>query len=233
MHVRGVTKTFGSGEASVKALKGVDFDTRLGELLMIVGPSGCGKTTLLCAIAGTLKFEGGQIEVFGTALHGLNQRGMTDFRRRNVGFLFQQFNLIPTLNLVENVSVPLLLNGMRRGAAEKKSRAMLDSLGLEGRGNDLPTNLSGGQQQRVAIARALVHEPRLVICDEPTSALDKDTGAKIMELLREVARHPDRSVIVVTHDNRVFKYADRMSEMEDGRVERVHESYQQYEKGEH
>jgi putative ABC transport system ATP-binding protein len=148
-----------------------------------------------------------------------------------VGFIFQQFNLIPTLSLVENVSVPLLINGERRGLAEKKSREMLDKLGLEGRGDDRPTNLSGGQQQRVAIARALVHEPRLVICDEPTSALDKETGAKIMELLREVARRPDRSVIVVTHDNRVFKYADRMTEMEDGRVQRVHESYGEYEMG--
>jgi putative ABC transport system ATP-binding protein len=105
---------------------------------------------------------------------------------------------------------------------------LLDKLGLQGRGNERPTNLSGGQQQRVAIARALIHEPRLVICDEPTSALDKDTGAKIMELLREVGRHPERCVIVVTHDNRVFKYADRMTEMEDGRVERVHENYQSY-----
>ena len=130
------------------------------------------------------------------------------------------------------MSVPLLINGEKRKTAEKKARALLDQLGLEGRGNERPTNLSGGQQQRVAIARALVHEPRLVICDEPTSALDKETGAKIMELLREVARRPDRAVIVVTHDNRVFKYADRMTEMEDGRVERVHESYGDYETGE-
>lgn len=231
VHVRGVSKTFGKGEARTPALKGVDFDARLGELLMIVGPSGCGKTTLLSVIAGTLEFEGGEIDVFDTSLHGLTNRQVTDFRKRNVGFIFQQFNLIPTLSLVENVSVPLLINGERRGIAEKKARALLDQLGLQGRGNDRPTNLSGGQQQRVAIARALVHEPRLVICDEPTSALDKDTGAKIMELLREVARHPNRCVIVVTHDNRVFKYADRMTEMEDGRVERVHESYSHYEKG--
>jgi len=234
VHVRGVTKTFGTGEARTKALKGVDFDARLGELLMIVGPSGCGKTTLLSVIAGTLEFDDGEIDVFDTSLHALKNREVTAFRKRNVGFIFQQFNLIPTLNLVENVSVPLLINGERRNVAEKKARTLLDQLGLAGRGNERPTNLSGGQQQRVAIARALVHEPRLVICDEPTSALDKDTGAKIMELLREVGRRPDRSVIVVTHDNRVFKYADRMTEMEDGRVERVHESYAQYEKkGEH
>ena len=228
VHVRNVSKTFGSGEAKTLALKGVDFDARLGELLMIVGPSGCGKTTLLSTIAGTLDFEG-EIDVFDTPLHRLKPREVTKFRMRNVGFIFQQFNLIPTLTLVENVSIPLLINGVPRRTAEEKSRALLDRLGLEGRGNDHPTNLSGGQQQRVAIARALVHEPRLVICDEPTSALDKDTGAKIMELLREVARHPQRCVIVVTHDNRVFKYADRMTEMEDGRVERVHENFSQYE----
>jgi putative ABC transport system ATP-binding protein len=231
VHVRDVSKTFSTGETRTPALRGVNFDARLGEMLMIVGPSGSGKTTLLSVIAGTLEIDGGEIDVFNSPLHALNNRQVTDFRKRNVGFIFQQFNLIPTLNIVENVSVPLLINGERRRVAERKSRALLDKLGLEGRGNDLPTNLSGGQQQRVAIARALVHEPRLVICDEPTSALDKDTGAKIMELLREVARHPNRCVIVVTHDNRVFKYADRMTEMEDGRVERVHESYSHYENG--
>ena len=234
VHVRGVSKTFGTGEAATRALKGVDFDARLGEMLMIVGPSGCGKTTLLSVIAGTLEFEGGEIDVFDTPLHELKPRAVTEFRKRNVGFIFQQFNLIPTLTLVENVSVPLLIGGVGRGLAEKKSRVLLDELGLAGRGDDHPRNLSGGQQQRVAIARALVHEPRLVICDEPTSALDKDTGAHIMELLRSVGRKPDRCVIVVTHDSRVFKYADRMAEMEDGRVQRVHESFSHYEQeGEH
>jgi putative ABC transport system ATP-binding protein len=231
VHVRGVTKTFGSGESGTRALKGVDFDARQGEMLMVVGPSGCGKTTLLSVVAGTLGFDDGEVVVFGTSLGGLKKRDVTEFRKKNVGFIFQQFNLIPTLSLVENVSVPLLLNGVRRGAAEKKARTLLEKLGLEGRGDDRPANLSGGQQQRVAIARALVHEPRLIICDEPTSALDKDTGAKIMELLRDIARHPERCVIVVTHDNRVFKFSDRMTEMEDGRVERVHESYQHYEGG--
>jgi putative ABC transport system ATP-binding protein len=180
-------------------------------------------------IAGTLEFEQGEVDVFGSGLHGLSSREITDFRAKNVGFIFQSFNLIPTLTLVENVSVPLLINGVGRRKAEAKARELLDKLGLKGRGDDQPRNLSGGQQQRVAIARALVHDPRLVICDEPTSALDKETGARIMELLREVARHPERCVIVVTHDNRVFKYADRMTEMEDGRVERVHENFKDYE----
>mgnify|MGYP002631406324 CR=1 FL=1 len=223
INVRGVTKTFGKGESAVPALKGVDFTARLGELLMIVGPSGCGKTTLLSVIAGTLNFDAGQIEVFDSPLHQMKPRQITEFRKRCVGFIFQQFNLIPTLTCIENVSVPLLINGSSRREAERRAERMLDEMGLPGRGNERPTHLSGGQQQRVAIARALVHEPRLVICDEPTSALDKDTGGHIMDLLRQVARHPDRSVIVVTHDNRIFKYADRLTEMEDGRVQRVHD----------
>ena len=223
VQVRNVSKTFGTGEARTRALKEVDFDVRVGELLMIVGPSGCGKTTLLCVVAGTLNFDDGEIDVLGNALHRMPRRQITEYRKRDVGFIFQQFNLIPTLNLIENVSVPLLIQGDKRRAAERKAKDLLDRLGLEGRGNDRPLNLSGGQQQRVAIARALVHEPRLVICDEPTSALDKETGAQIMELLRDIARQPNRSVIVVTHDSRVFKYADRMTEMEDGRVTRVHE----------
>ncbi len=224
VHVRGVTKTFGKGEAAVQALKGVDFDVRQGEMLMIVGPSGCGKTTLLSVIAGTLEFENGEIDVFNHSLHCLKPREVTAFRKRTVGFIFQQFNLIPTLTLVENVSVPLLINGVGWREAEERSAAILAKLGLAGRERNTPAQLSGGQQQRVAIARALVHEPRMVICDEPTSALDKDTGQQIMEQLRDIARHPERCVIVVTHDNRVFKFADRMTEMEDGRVQRVHEN---------
>ena len=228
VQVRNVTKAFGTGDARTHALKGVNFDTRLGELLLIVGPSGCGKTTLLSIIAGTMQFDSGEIEVFENRLHTMNKPAITDFRRRDIGFIFQQFNLIPTLSCLENISVPLLLNGVSRRDAEARSREAMKLVGLESKTREQPTNLSGGQQQRVAIARALVHEPRLIICDEPTSALDKDTGAKIMELLHEVAKAPNRSVIVVTHDTRIFRYADRMTEMEDGRVQRVHESYTDY-----
>ncbi len=231
VHVRAVTKTFGTGEAAVPALKSVDFNARQGELLMVVGPSGCGKTTLLSVIAGTLNFDAGEIDVFGSPLHQMKPRAITEFRKRHIGFIFQQFNLIPTLSCIENVSVPLLINGASRRVAEQKAAAMLDQLGLPGRGHERHTNLSGGQQQRVAIARALVHAPRLVICDEPTSALDKDTGGHIMDLLCGVARHPDRCVIVVTHDNRIFKYADRLTEMEDGRVQRVHDQGGNYDAG--
>ena len=224
--VRGVSKAFGQGEAVTHALKGVNFDAREGELLMIVGPSGCGKTTLLSVIAGTLDFDGGEVDVFGAPLHQLSKRATTKFRGKNIGFIFQQFNLIPTLSCLENITVPLLINGSSRAEAEKRATELLQEVGLAGRGDERPTNLSGGQQQRVAIARALIHNPRLVICDEPTSALDKDTGAKIMDLLRAVARAPGRCVIVVTHDPRIFHFADRMTEMEDGRVQRVHENYE-------
>ena len=222
IHVRNVVKTFGKGEAAVQALKGVDFDAREGELLMIVGPSGCGKTTLLSVIAGTLEFDQGEVEVFHHPLHSMTKRRITEFRGRNIGFIFQSFNLVPTLSVRENVTIPLLINGAGRREAEERADAMLEKVGLKGRGEDRPTNLSGGQQQRVAIARALVHEPKLVICDEPTSALDKENGQRVMELLSSITKGSGRTVVVVTHDSRIFKFADRMTEMEDGRVQRVH-----------
>ncbi|RYD32798.1 MAG: ABC transporter ATP-binding protein [Verrucomicrobiaceae bacterium] len=218
VHVTGITKAFGKGNASTLALKGAEFEARLGELQLIIGPSGCGKTTLLSVIAGTLVPDAGDVRVLGETLTELGKGEVTDFRRRFIGFIFQQFNLIPTLNLIENASVPLLLNGAGRRKAEKAADEMLDRVGLAGRGKDYPRQLSGGQQQRVAIARALVHDPRLIICDEPTSALDRETGHQVMELLQGVARQADRSVIVVTHDPRVYEFADRIAAMEDGRV---------------
>ena len=213
-----ITKGFGKGAARTMALKGADFEAPPGELQLITGPSGCGKTTLLSIIAGTLVPDEGRVVVLGEDLTRMRKGKVTDFRRRNIGFIFQQFNLIPTLTLIENASVPLLLNGVSRSKSERAAGAMLDKVGLAGRGKNYPRQLSGGQQQRVAIARALVHNPRLVICDEPTSALDRETGHSVMELLKDVARAPDRSVIVVTHDPRVYDFADRIAEMEDGRV---------------
>ncbi len=217
----GVVKAFGVGDARTVALKGADFSARQGELHLVVGPSGCGKTTLLSVVAGTLDWDEGRVDVFGTSLDGLKRSAITDFRRRNVGFIFQQFNLIPTLNLTENVSVPLLLNGRGRKVAESKAQELLKRVGLGGKETKRPTQLSGGQQQRVAIARALVHEPRLVICDEPTSALDSETGHQIMDLLATAARAPGRCVVIVTHDPRIYGYADRITQMEDGRVRAV------------
>jgi putative ABC transport system ATP-binding protein len=218
----GVTKTYGSGDSAVAALKGVDLEARVSELLMIVGPSGCGKTTLLSVICGTLRVDAGSVRLFGEEISRMRGGAVTAFRGKNVGFIFQQFNLIPYWTVVENVSVPLLLAGLPRREAEARSRDVLAEVGLSDKFRAAPAALSGGQQQRVAIARALVHEPRLIICDEPTAALDAKTGHKVLELLREIACRPGRSVIVVTHDSRIFDFADRIAEMEDGVVKRMH-----------
>jgi putative ABC transport system ATP-binding protein len=185
---------------------------------MLVGPSGCGKTTLLSAIAGTLKVESGSIIVFGQPLHSMSGSALTRFRAKNIGFIFQQFNLIPTLSIAENVSVPLLIQGQSNRHANKAAREALDAVGLADRWRERPNKLSGGQQQRVAIARALVHQPPLVICDEPTAALDSKNGEIVLDLFLNVARTPGRAVIIVTHDNRIFSYADRIALMEDGEI---------------
>ena len=218
VNCRGVTKSFGQGEAEVKALRGIDLDVALGELLMLVGPSGCGKTTLISIIASVLDHDSGVCEVLGRDLAELGSSDKAALRRAEIGFVFQSYNLIASLSSAENVAVPLLLNGHRRGSALAAANEMLDRLGLPGRGATRPNDLSGGQQQRVAIARALVHEPRILVCDEPTSALDATTGDNLMRLLRETALKDGRALIVVTHDNRIFKYADHIAEMNDGRI---------------
>ena len=215
-------KTFGKGEGTVHALKGVNFEALCGELLMIVGPSGCGKTTLLSVICGTLGHDTGSVTVFGQDLAQLSSGKLTAFRGKNVGFVFQQFNLIPTWNAVENVSVPLLLNGSSTADAQSASAELLRDVGIGDKLQALPTELSGGQQQRVAIARALVHKPRLLICDEPTAALDAASGRKVLELIKTRVCSPERCVIVVTHDSRIFPFADRIAEMEDGQMKAVH-----------
>ena len=203
------------------ALKGINLEIPERKVTAFIGPSGCGKTTLLSVIAGPLTPQTGTVEVFGQRLDGLSQEELTTFRRKHLGFVFQSFNLIPTLTVLENVMVPLLIQGTGQAVAVAKARAMLEKVGLKGREEGRPNALSGGQQQRVAIARALVHEPSLLICDEPTSALDKDTGAQIMQMVRDLSRSPDRCVVVVTHDHRIFRFADRIAEMEDGRIRRV------------
>jgi len=216
--VRAVEKHFGEGSNRIHVLKKVNLQAYAGEIMMLVGPSGCGKTTLLSAIAGTLRVEAGEVNVFGKPLHSMPSSALTRFRASNIGFIFQQFNLIPTLNIAENVSVPLMIQGSSSRKALEKARAALESVGLGTRWREHPNKLSGGQQQRVAIARALVHEPPLVICDEPTAALDAQNGEIVLELFRNVARTPNRAVIIVTHDNRIFSYADRIARMDDGEI---------------
>ena len=221
--VTNVKKSFGSGENQIHVLKKVNLQARTGEILMLVGPSGCGKTTLLSAIAGTMQVDAGEVNVFGKPLHQMSGGALTKFRGDHIGFIFQQFNLIPTLTLAENVGVPLLIQGVGNSEAIKRARAVLEMVGLGDRWRERPNKLSGGQQQRVAIARALVHEPPLVICDEPTAALDAQNGEIVLELFRNVARSPERAVIIVTHDNRIFSYADRIARMDDGEIVEVME----------
>ena len=218
IRVTDVCKEFPVGASRIKVLHDITVAVRSGELTFLVGESGSGKTTLISIIAGILFPTSGGVEVFGTDIYRLSDTQLVKFRLANIGFIFQQYNLIPTLTAAENASVPLIAAGVAKREAIERAQALLERLNVADQGKKLPRQLSGGQQQRVAIARALVHEPRLLICDEPTSALDKDTGARIMELLRAVARKPDRCVIIVSHDNRVFDLADRILAMEDGRI---------------
>ncbi len=215
---RDVTKVFGRGDTQVHALRGIDVNIRLGELTMLVGPSGSGKTTLLSVITGLLDATSGDLVVLDRRPGELSQEELILFRRENLGFVFQQFNLIPALTAAENVAVPLLAGGVKRRQAVARGEEFLASLGMAHRAHALPSELSGGEQQRVALARALVHEPKLIVCDEPTSALDGRTGHAVMELLSSTAVRPDRAVIIVTHDARIFDFADQIAHMDDGRI---------------
>jgi putative ABC transport system ATP-binding protein len=215
---RRIRKSFGLGETATEVLRGVDLEIRLGELSFLVGPSGCGKTTLLSVITGLLGVTEGSVQVLGQDIQRMGNKASVLFRRRNIGFVFQQYNLLPALSAAENVAIPLLASGAKRKRAVEQARLFLATLGLRKRADALPKELSGGEQQRVALARALIHEPRLLVCDEPTAALDADTGRSVMELLRKAAVRDDRAVIVVTHDSRVFEFADSTAYMNDGRI---------------
>ncbi len=216
-----VVKVYDTGGQKVTALNHINLEITEGKLMMLVGPSGCGKTTLISVIAGILDQDEGVCELFGENLLTMRSKDKLNFRAKNIGFVFQAFNLLPSLNAAENVSVPLIINGMKRIEAERKAITLLEQVGLGERWQSLPSQLSGGQQQRVAIARALVHNPRLIVCDEPTSALDHETGRNVMELLKAVAMHKDRTLVIVTHDTRIFDFADRIAEMDDGHIVKV------------
>jgi putative ABC transport system ATP-binding protein len=218
VHCRGLTKTYGAGPARVTALRGVDLDVQRGELLMLVGPSGCGKTTLISIFSSIIHYDEGTCEVFDRDLSSLGSEEKERFRRDFIGFVFQMFHLIPALTLLDNVAVPLLINHVPRKTAVRRAGEILEQVGMESRLNSLPGQMSGGQQQRVAIARALVHNPELIVCDEPTSSLDHRTGREIMTILRDIARHAGRTLIIVTHDNRILEFADRIAYMEDGKI---------------
>jgi putative ABC transport system ATP-binding protein len=216
--VRDIRKSFGTGDTAVEVLKGIDLDIEAGRLTYLVGESGSGKTTLISIIAGILYPDSGSVSLFGTDIYALPGNDLVRFRLGNIGFIFQQYNLLPTLTAAQNAAVPLIAAGVPRAQAVARGADVLERLGLAAQVNRLPRQLSGGQQQRVAIARALVHQPRLIVCDEPTAALDAASGRRVMELLRDVALEPGRAVLIVTHDNRIFSLADRIIGMEDGRI---------------
>jgi putative ABC transport system ATP-binding protein len=218
--VRNISRDFEAGGQTLRVLHNIDADIRSGELTYLVGESGSGKTTMISIIAGILYPTEGSVSVFGTDIYALSDNDLVRFRLANIGFIFQQYNLIPSLTAAENASVPLVAAGMHRAEALERSMAVLEKLNMTAQSEKRPNQMSGGQQQRVAIARALVHEPKLIVCDEPTAALDAKSGRRVMDLLREVALSPDRSVIIVTHDNRIFDLADRILVMEDGRITR-------------
>lgn len=218
--VRNVSRDFEAGGQTLRVLHNINVDIQTGELTYLVGESGSGKTTLISIIAGILYPTEGSVSVLGTDIYALDDDDLVRFRLANIGFIFQQYNLIPSLTAAENASVPLVAAGMGRSDAVERAMVILEKLNMADQAGKRPSQLSGGQQQRVAIARALVHEPRLIVCDEPTAALDAKSGRRVMDLLRDVALSSDRSVIIVTHDNRIFDLADRILTIEDGRITR-------------
>ncbi|RLT13350.1 MAG: ABC transporter ATP-binding protein [Planctomycetota bacterium] len=221
VRISGIKKQFGKGEQAVEALRGVTWDVAAQEVAMLVGPSGCGKTTLISVVAGILNADQGTVSIFGESITSMSDRAKTRYRALNVGFVFQQYNLLPALTAAENAAVPLLIQGVPRLKAVKAASELLGQLGLGKRTHSRPNQLSGGQQQRVAIARALIHKPKILVCDEPTAALDHETGMIVMKLIRELAVSDDRAVIVVTHDNRIFPLGDRVAHMDDGHIESI------------
>lgn len=215
---KNIQKTYGTGTSSVRALQGVDLSVQTGELLLIMGPSGSGKTTLISVISGILTQDGGECLVFGENLNRMSNGEKTAYRGKQIGFVFQAFNLVPMLSSTENVAVPLLLNGVPKTEAEQKAAQFLIRLGLQDKIHTSPQELSGGQQQRVAIARGCIHDPKLIVCDEPTAYLDHEKGQQVMEILRDMAHKEDRAIIVVTHDPRIVSFGDRTVHMEDGKI---------------
>jgi putative ABC transport system ATP-binding protein len=216
--VRSVTKTYSPGAAEVRALAGVDLDLREGEVVLLMGPSGSGKTTLISIMGCILRATSGSVMVRGREVSGLSERELPRVRLDHIGFIFQGFNLFPTLTAAENVELALDLKGVRGKPAKQRAAELLDEVGLGDKSREWPANLSGGQKQRVAIARALAGDPEIVLADEPTAALDSRTGRGVMEMLRDLARKRGRAVAIVSHDDRILEYADRMVRIEDGRV---------------
>jgi putative ABC transport system ATP-binding protein len=214
----GVAKDFPSGSGTTRVLHGVDLEIAAGRLTLLVGPSGCGKTTLLSILTGILSPTEGHVEVMGERITSLRGRRLALFRRARLGFIFQQYNLLPALTAAENAAIPLVAAGVGLDEAAARAFATLERIGMGEHAEKLPNQLSGGQMQRVAIARALVHEPDVIVCDEPTAALDEQAGQTVMQILADIASDARHAVLVVTHDNRVYHFADRIVTMNDGRI---------------
>jgi putative ABC transport system ATP-binding protein len=223
IEVRDLTKTYAEGTAAARALDGVNLDVQAGEVTLLMGPSGSGKTTLVSIMGAILRPSSGSVKIAGREITGLPERELPAVRLNHIGFVFQGFNLFPTLTALENVELALKLKKVRGAEARARARTLLDDVALSDKYHAYPADLSGGQKQRVAIARALAGQPDIVLADEPTAALDKDSGRTVMKLLHALARDKGRAVVIVTHDLRVLEYADRIVRIEDGRVSDVAE----------
>ncbi len=216
--VRGVTKTYAEGSAGTPALNGVSLDIRRGELTLMMGPSGSGKTTLLSIMGCILRPSAGTVMVAGQDVTHLDEGKMPAVRLKHIGFVFQGFNLFPTLTAGENVELSLELKGFKPSQAKSEARHLMEIVGLGDKYNEFPRNLSGGQKQRVAVARAVAGSPEVILADEPTAALDSHSGRTVLDVLRQLARQQQRAVVVVTHDNRILEFGDRMIRIEDGLI---------------
>ena len=220
IRANGLTKIYREGATELRALRGVDLDVRAGELTMLMGPSGSGKTTLLSILGCILRASEGKLEVLGEDVTALHERELPRIRREAIGFVFQGFNLFPTLTAAENVALALDLRGSRGAGAKSRPEALLAEVGLAEKARSFPADLSGGQKQRVAIARALAGDPPILLADEPTAALDSTSGRTVIELLQRLSHESGRAVVMVTHDPRVLPYGDRIIRLEDGRIVR-------------
>jgi putative ABC transport system ATP-binding protein len=218
IRTQGLTKTYAQGEAAMRALDEVTLDLHAGELALLVGPSGSGKTTLLSIMGCILRPTGGTLRILGDDVTRLPERDLPAIRRERIGFIFQAFNLFPTLTALQNVALALDIKGVSGRAARDKAAALLDQVGLASKLDAYPADLSGGQKQRIAIARALAGDPPIILADEPTAALDLQSGRTVLNLLQRLARERGRAVAIVTHDSRMFGYGDRLVKLEDGRV---------------
>ena len=218
LEVQSVHVTYGAGAAACKALNGVSLEVRAGEVLLLMGPSGSGKTTLLQVLGCLLPPDSGSIRLFDQPLQSHDPKTLSRLRLEHYGFVFQGYNLFPTLNAWENVAIALDLIGIRGAAAEARARDLLREVGLAAKAEAYPGELSGGQKQRIAIARALATEPRVILADEPTAALDAASGQTVIALLADLARSKGRAVVVVSHDPRVIPYGDRIVTLDDGRI---------------